>query len=256
MMGKIMLTADCSTHVHVSRHDLTFTAEQLKGICKGVCYYEEPITKVMPSERKETSWAVSNVLGEAKQVNQKLRRAYRLVPETTWAPLFKILGKITLKTVQDTLARTSRGDDRYLSWNFENITQPCGTIEFRRPPAVASAADACHWAAFSVGFIARAMGADWTRIESLNTVGSVAELRKFVAQGVEILGPTCVGALIEAKLVEDFSPAQVLTPAELEDIEQKKLEKNTKNSPFVEKASSRPSSPALSVASLASLRAC
>ena len=228
---QLLLTKGCSMHVHVSPQDSKFTAEQLRGICKGLCFFDDAITRVMPADRKENEWAVSNVVGRGAGVSQKLRRSYSLVPAQTWARLFKLLDKVTPETVHGLLASNTR----YLSWNFEHITEPCGTVEFRRPPGVDSVEKASHWAAFALGFVAQAMDSetDWARLESRNTVGSVEELRAFVTQGIGMLGPTCSGALGPVR--EDSSPPDVLTQEELDQIELKKQRKGMAGSPFAEK---------------------
>ena len=230
---QLLLTTGCSMHVHVSPFEDQFTAEHLRGICKGLCYFDDAITRVMPADRKENEWAVSNVVGRGAGVSQKLRRSYSLVPAQTWARLFKLLDKVTPGTVHGLLA----SDSRYLSWNFEHITQDCGTVEFRRPPGVDSARKASHWAAFALGFVAQAMDSetDWARLEALKTVGSVEELRTFVTQGLERLGTTCSGALNVVR--EDPSPPDVLTQEELDQIEWKKQRKGKTGSPFAEKVS-------------------
>jgi hypothetical protein len=228
----IRITTGCSMHVHVSPFGSTYTTRQLRGVCKGVCYYDNATTKVLPGERKDNPWATSNVVGRGGMVNQKLKRAYSLVPSGSWAQLFKMLDKVTPLVVYETMSAHSR----YMAWNFQNVTKRCGTIEFRRPPGADSAAKAIHWAAFALGFVTRAMAVDWAPLESRSTVGSVADLHAFVTQGLQMLGPTCSGALNDAKMVEDTSAPTVLTAAELAAIDEKmKVKEKVKASPFVEK---------------------
>ncbi|KAK4099070.1 hypothetical protein N658DRAFT_488032 [Parathielavia hyrcaniae] len=189
--------------------DDTYTSEQLRGICKALSYFDDAITKVMPPERKVTTWAKSNYTGNGKY----------------------LLDKVTPKHVHDQLS--GQDERRYLSWNFENVTAPCGTIEFRRPPGVNSAPKAIHWAAFALGFVSMAQAYDWASIAPLTTLGSVAELQSFITQGLERLGPTYSDALSEP-IVEDISPPIIPTAAEVAVIEQK-LKAKKKKSPFVEK---------------------
>jgi hypothetical protein len=210
-------------HVHVSPGDGKYTAEQLQKICKGLCYFDDAITRIMPAERKDNPWATSNVAGRGSKVNQKLRRTYSQVPTKSWAQLFTLLNKVTPKLVYSLLSGDC--DRRYLSWNFENVTESCGTVEFRRPPGVDSAAKAIHWAAFTLGFVARALAVDWAPFESLNTLGSVGELERFIAQGLLVLGPSTADSLCGA-IVEDTSPPAVLTPEELGAIERKMKNKD------------------------------
>ncbi|KAL2138087.1 hypothetical protein VTI28DRAFT_7492 [Corynascus sepedonium] len=241
---KLRLTTDCSMHVHVSPYDGPYTADQLKKICKALSYFDNAITKVMPTERKDNHWATSNVAGRGIAVNQKLKKAYSLVPTQSWVHLFKLFDKaVTPKHVHQLLS--GNYESRYVSWNFENVTQPCGTVEFRRPPGADSAAKAIHWAAFTLGFVARALATDWAPFASLKTVGSVSYLEQFITQGLQNLGPTTSRAALGKRIVEDTSAPTVLTPGQLGAIERKKKNKDKIKSPFVEKASSRPNTPTL-----------
>ncbi|KAK4251737.1 putative amidoligase enzyme-domain-containing protein [Corynascus novoguineensis] len=225
---KVRLTTGCSMHVHVSPYDGRYTAGQLQKICKALCYFDNAITKVMPAERKDNPWATSN----------KLKRAYTLVPAHSWAYIFKLLDKTTPKHVHGMLSGGWRWRSRYCSWNFENVTEACGTIEFRRPPGADSPDSSIHWAAFTLGFVARALATDWAPYASLKTVGSVADLERFILGGISTLGPTMNGAL-GWRIVEDTSPPTVLTAEELGAIERKKKNKDRVKSPFVEKVSGK-----------------
>ena len=232
---KVRLTTGCSTHVHVSPYDGRYTAGQLQKICEALCYFDNAITKVMPAERKDNPWTTSNVAGRSPSVNEKLKRAYTLVPAHSWAYIFKLLDKTTPKHVHDMLSGGWRS--RYCSWNFENVMEACGTIEFRRPPGADSPDRSIHWTAFTLGFVARALATDWAPYASLKTVGSVADLERFILGGISTLGPTMNGAL-RGRIVEDTSPPTVLTAEELGAIERKKKNKDRVKSPFVEKVSS------------------
>ncbi|KAK4248642.1 hypothetical protein C7999DRAFT_13395 [Corynascus novoguineensis] len=233
---KLRLTTGCSMHVHVSPYDGRYTAEHLRKICKALCYFDNAITRVMPAERKNNCWATSNVSGRGVAVNQKLKKAYSLLPAQSWKYLFELFDKtVTPKHVYQLLS--GNYESRYVSWNFENVTQPCGTVEFRRPPGADSAAKAIHWAGFTLGFVARALAMDWAPFVSLKTVGSVTDLEQFIIQGLQKLGPTSQPAALGRRIVEDTSAPTVLTPAQLSAIERKKKNKDKSKSPFVEKAS-------------------
>ena len=205
-------------HVHVSPRHSDFTSAQLRGLCKGLCYFDDAITRVVPAERKATTWALSNVRGRGSTVNQKLKRLYNLVPSTSWAHLFKKLDGVTPKNVHQMLS----SNNRYLSWNFDNVTKDCGTVEFRRPPAVDSVEKASHWTAFTLGFAAQAMTTDWASLESRKTVGTVLELHTFIVDGLKTLGTASQGALDEQLLKEDTLPSPVCTTAAALEITKRK----------------------------------
>jgi len=221
-------------HVHVCRGVDKFRNTDLAEICKALCYFEDAITKVMPADRKENIWAVSNVLGhptKGSAVNQKLKRRYGSVPKNSWQPFFEYLDKVSVNTVHDMLSSRNR----YVSWNFENVKEHCGTVEFRRPPGVKTAKEASHWAAFTVGFIAQAMIVDWSKYAKLREVGPVHELQAFILGGTQVLGPYCYGALQKERIVEHDSEPTALSATELEAVERKMKDKDQTKSHFVEK---------------------
>jgi hypothetical protein len=82
-------------HVHVSPNNpdgSKYTITQLRGILKGLSYFDNAITSIMPAERKENEWAVSNVQG--RSAKPKLKNAYALVHTKSWKPLFTIFDKV------------------------------------------------------------------------------------------------------------------------------------------------------------------
>lgn len=231
----ISLTTGCSTHVHVSiKQDHIYTIEQLKRIVKGVIYYDGPITAIMPSERKDNPWADSNVKHKGPWHD-----GYNDARRKTWGPLFEWIDK---HKMPQTLLHGVSGN-RYLSWNFSNVFHDCGTIEFRRPPAVDNPAAANHWIAFVVGFTSNAVqGQDWNAVKKTNVYPSTEDLRSAITRGLRMLPGNSLGGL--GRIVDDNSPPKVFTRQELARIDEKKRAKNKKSSPFVEKVvRSRPSTP-------------
>ncbi|KAM0814534.1 putative Amidoligase enzyme [Seiridium cardinale] len=241
---EIRLTVGCSMHIHVSptqTGDLQqkYTIVQLRSILNAISFYDAAITQIMPAERKNTLWAQSNVNGE--KTPSKIKMAYRAVPQRSWGPLFSIFGSIKMKA----MVHREMGQDKYMSWNFGHLMDQCGTIEFRRPPGVRTAADAKHWAAFTLGFInmAMTMSNGWAQHGTATSHPSVKDLQRFVRAGVARLGPSCNGALNDDRIEADNSPACVYSATEIEIINRKKSEKNKFGSVFAEKANSRPNTP-------------
>ncbi|RYO99400.1 hypothetical protein DL764_006822 [Monosporascus ibericus] len=142
--------------------------------------------------------------------------------------------------------RELHGSDRCMSWNFSNVTDECGTIEFRRPPGVGSAANARHWAGFALAFVSQAMATDWGSVSSASPKNhvSVLHLARFVGSGEDRLEPPSRGALQRHAIREDTRPATVYSIHELAVIKRKKAAKEKEGSPFVQKqANSRPNTP-------------
>ncbi|RYP76041.1 hypothetical protein DL769_003698 [Monosporascus sp. CRB-8-3] len=240
----ILLTKGCSMHVHVSPRltpEIRYTMPQLRGILKAIAYYDQSITKIMPADRKNNEWAMSNFL--APNTLKAVKDAYAAVPRAGWVPLFALYDKIRM--VQN-IHRELHGSDRYMSWNFSNVTDECGTIEFRRPPGVDSAVKARHWAGFALAFIAQGMATDWRDMSStsLKFHVPVPYLARFVDSGEKRLESASRGALKYQAVVEDTRPATVYSVRELAVIKRKKAAKEKEGSPFAQKqANSRPNTP-------------
>lgn len=209
----VLLTWDCSMHVHVSPdRKRTFTDDQLQALCKGLCYYDKATTDALPGERKANLWATSNLelesVGDGKDLNG-IQEAYKTVATGSWALLFGLLdGSITRADVCSTLQMSY---NKLCAWNFVNICSPGGhgTVEFRRPPGVDSAQKAVHWAAFVLGLFAESLALDWAEggFDEKFSQPSVVDMRSFIAGGLRRLGSNCEGALVEEWVVEDQSLA-------------------------------------------------
>ena len=69
-------------HVHVAplfNPSGKFKLHQLKQIMKAVAYYDQPITDIMPPERKYNDWAMSNWQGKTAPAH--FQKAYQSVNE-------------------------------------------------------------------------------------------------------------------------------------------------------------------------------
>jgi len=230
----ITLTTGCSMHVHVSTSPNStnqYTLPQLKSVSKGVSYFDDAITRMMPADRKNNPYAASNVQGE--KALEELASKYKLVPTESWETLFRYIDGIGMKPV----ISMKMGVDRYMAWNFTNIMNLCGTVEFRLPPGVKTPADAKHWASFALGFIASSLTFNWNSVKPLKKYPTVSEAVTFINSGVRSLHPHSQGALLAKLMKEDLSPPTVLSHEKLEQIKRLKAEKNKKLSPFAEKVS-------------------
>ncbi|KAM7200877.1 hypothetical protein V8F20_005119 [Naviculisporaceae sp. PSN 640] len=267
----IQTTKGCSTHVHVSRGvDQKFSDDEVRGICKAICYFDSAITEVVPEDRKNNIWAASNCIGndpDMESVSVKLRDAYSKALKLGWkTALFDTyLGEDNLNRgnaykVMQYGARPGKIAGRYVSWNFQHVDDPCGTVEFRRPPGVSSAKDALHWIAFTFGFVSEAIKTDWDANEYNGTaVQDFTKLDQFVRRGITRI-PMSNGGKVSAEKfgLRDIQCFQHRTPPmtaqELNDQNErlaaerkreleKQAKKGRRGSNFAVKANSRPSSP-------------
>lgn len=217
-------TTGCSMHIHVSPsakprgEEKEWEIQHLNRIVKALSYLDDSITRIMPPERKDNPWAASNMSSkDVEKTNTKLSTFYKQVEEKTWKPLFDYYDAELRSNIQKRQTHTIMGGCRYVAWNFEHITDVCGTIEFRRSPAVGTAASAKHWASFALGFIFAAAfqtNVDWTQVARTNTHPPVESLAAFIESGIQGLEATCHGALRSVK--EDNSKPRHWTAEELE----------------------------------------
>jgi len=183
-------------------------------------------------------YCMSNM--SASKLPKTVKDAYRNVYKDGWAPLFDRFDKIKHKST----IFLELGENRYLSWNFGNVTDKCGTVEFRRPPGVRSAQEAIHWAGFTLGFIFEALHVDWEQARTERHHQTVDDLQRFVYYGVYKLEPTCLDALINDQFQENYLAPIPYTENELRAIKRVKERKKGRESPFVEMVNSRPNTPA------------
>ncbi|KAK2822999.1 hypothetical protein FQN49_007570 [Arthroderma sp. PD_2] len=234
---EIKLTPGCAMHVHVSPDEVKYDAKRLKNIIMAGIYYENPLATIMPPIRKNNPWARPNV-----QVLQGCMEKINMVPQKTWALLFDEYQKLQMR--QQVLLAIDTGN-RQVSWNFSNVASTCGTIEFRRPPGVKTSADAKHWAALTLGYMANAMELqNWDAIKKTKTHPTTNDLRNAINRGAQYLDRPVTGALRPALMADINSPPTVFSAAYMAKIKQKMAKKANKRSVFVENViNSRPNTP-------------
>lgn len=221
-------------HVHVSPGiDTPYKVHQLIRILKAVAYFDDAVPRIMPRERKLNPWAMPNMRHEkvAQRVPDVVK-AYNTVETATWEPLFRIYEKRMGIWPQN--AYITAGQDRDMAWNFWNVTNRCGTVEFRQPPGVKTAADAKHWAAFTLGFIQQALDSDFEDVKHTRAHPDVSRLQYWVFKGLASL-QVPPGALIPDLIVENKEPPKVWSAAHLEDVKRKKAAKEKELSAYAQK---------------------
>lgn len=218
----VQRTHGCSMHIHVSPsaepkgQEDRWTTQNLNGIMKALSYFDDPITRIMPEERKNNPFAMSNLLSdECFKGNPKLRTMYQQIQVKTWKPLFDYFDTVMKSNLHKRQAHTIMGGSRYASWNFEHITDACGTVEFRRCPAVDRSSQAKIWVSFALGFLYAAafLPPDWSNLAATKVHPPVTELDSFTRTGLRGLEATCQGAF--RTLQENTNPAHLYSAAEM-----------------------------------------
>ncbi|KAK7714707.1 hypothetical protein SLS63_011597 [Diaporthe eres] len=200
-----------------------WSTQHLNSIMKALSYFDDPITRIMPKERKNNPFAMSNLLSdECFKGNPKLRPLYQQVQSKTWKPLFDYFDAVMKSNLHKRQAHAIMGASRYASWNFEHITDACGTIEFRRCPAVDRSSQAKTWASFTLGFLYAAafQPPDWSKSAATKAHPSITELDSFTKSGLRGLEATCQGGFQTLK--EDTNPPHLFSAAEMDKILEKK----------------------------------
>lgn len=251
---KIALTTGCSMHIHVSPSAKPkgsqdkWTYLHLRNIMKAISYFDQPITQIMPAERKENPYCMSNMMSEdiTKKSPYKLNEAYLgIALGKPWKGLFDIYDRALKNAVLRSQAHPIMGQIRVASWNFEHITDECGTVEFRRCPGVNNPEKAIHWVAFTLGFMYAAAlqedakyKTDWTKLAAKTAHPSVHELSTFVQYGIAGLESTCQTAL--QPIAEDKAPKKVWTAREWQAALLKKSKDEKLPSPYADKVIATP----------------
>ncbi len=172
----------------------------IRPLAKAAAVFEDAIAKVMPAERKRVPWARSNFHKIVHSGGPEYERIMDIGPvekaliarftpvekkKKTWQHLFDHIANVKdNKQIPGTL-----GDHRDVSMNFMPVLGGCGTVEFRRPPGVATAADAQRWAGFALAFVASSLTPAWntaaaTRWAPTSDTATVADLQAFLQQGL------------------------------------------------------------------------
>ncbi|KAI5458293.1 hypothetical protein BGZ63DRAFT_407578 [Mariannaea sp. PMI_226] len=237
----ILVSSGCSTHVHMSPMlPRKFTRNDVIKVMMAAAYFDDPITRMMPPDRKDNEWAKSNFLPH-KAVADEIWTAYSQVSVRTWGHMFQVCQKAVLELKPDSMwqkiASLQIFRDKYLAWNIKPL-QDCGTIEFRRPPGVSNAQDACHWVAFSLGFMSSALSTSLDSARSRTTIPVVPEAKRYIENGLRIFGRESLAALRPELMVEDRRPPTRMTAQQLAIIQMQKEKYRKKKSYFEEKVCS------------------
>ncbi|KAK7903720.1 hypothetical protein LTR67_001740 [Exophiala xenobiotica] len=131
----------CGSHVHLKLPN-GFSLSQLKKIACGIAFHKDEITKMLPPERRGNTYCKQNWDRSAYLNRRSMNQALNLINSAN--------------NVQD-LIWYMQGEvvdqQRYVLWNFQNITGNSGTIEFRGGRCLRGRHRTKWWIAFAVGFM-------------------------------------------------------------------------------------------------------
>ncbi|EPE02338.1 hypothetical protein F503_06538 [Ophiostoma piceae UAMH 11346] len=220
------------THVHVSPGVRPWTHRELAAILKAAALYNESIVEMLPPDRKDNGFAVSNFAHE--NVPPALRAAHSAaLASGDYRGVFTLLDSLTSPS-----QFAEFYGSRWFMFNMTNLNDSptsTGTVEFRSAPASADARTAIHWAAWVLSFMLRATSTDWSAaggpMAPVTRGGSVTDLRRFILAGKVLLPAESRDGIDHSRLrrVGGTSP---FTAAEKEEMEELKKDKEEKPKRF------------------------
>lgn len=146
---KIQTDTHCGSHIHVAPIGTRFSLEDLKRISFAICLYENPISVLLPTERRNNTYCKLN-----SQSAQGLRQALQRRTETT---LRQVANEIKAITRISEFCSYMQAD-RYVLWNFANTAgSGSGTVEFRGGRHLRGRFRTKRWITFTVVFVLMAM---------------------------------------------------------------------------------------------------
>ncbi|KAI0099790.1 putative amidoligase enzyme-domain-containing protein [Nemania sp. FL0031] len=139
----------CGAHIHISpcpsKH---FTMRELKDIAYGIVFYEPLVEELLPKDRRNNKYCELNT-----RHSSKLLSYYQDDSDLPiiWDFIFDIEFADDLRDFMQ--ENTGDKKDRYVLWNFANIFDGSGTIEFRGGRGLRGPVRTKRWISFVVSFI-------------------------------------------------------------------------------------------------------
>lgn len=134
----------CGFHVHISPGDPSdgrgdWTLEELKNIAMAIVYFEDAFEVLIPETRRGSKW---------HRPNRAQNRSFEKLR------MDQCLQKISKVGDVQSLCLLIH-QNKNSNWNFMNnyYSYGIGTVEFRQPPGVTTAAGCLCWAELAINFV-------------------------------------------------------------------------------------------------------
>lgn len=141
----VRLDTTCSTHIHLCWAHGSHTVEELRSLAKAVVFWEPATAHCAPPSRQDraTAFCCSNLKPPVLAAIFRQHGPIRGLPVA-----FKAFDDADRDEVINLVCPS-----KYIAWNFKPARSGGpGSIQFRRPPGVASAKKMKHWIAFAATF--------------------------------------------------------------------------------------------------------
>lgn len=157
----------CGGHVHVTPVSLNsrFSFRSLKKIAFATVVYEEFVSSVLPTARRENKYCQVNSQSPDSGLRDTMLAWGDGGSHRTAQTLQRVAAEIRSRTSETELYFYMQGS-RYVLWNFQNIfphpkTGRCtGTVEFRGGNQFLNTKGTLAWVAFVLGFVTLALQED------------------------------------------------------------------------------------------------
>jgi len=216
---EIQTNDTCGTHVHISLSESTsWSLGNLKRLSMAIIWFEPAIEVILPKQRRQNKWAKANHKDHPQFKAQTIENIFHMIH--------------SCETTDALIDCMNPQDDRYFGWNFTNLRKDAiGTVEFRRPPGVVGRATCLSWMEFTAAFARAAVNVQ-DPTDLIKYQQSVEGMKSFLyatlPRGVR---PRQVfGRIFRNKSGRiDVTPLRPLTQEEMELLEDKKKEKEKRN---------------------------
>ena len=141
----------CGMHVHVSPAQGRFDLDELRCIAKAVVLWERDTAGCAPPSRSDgvQNFCLSNVSGSVPVARELKTHG----PVRGIRHAFSHINHASRNDIVDYVC-----PDKHRAWNFLPARETGhGSVEFRRPPGVATSKKAKHWIAFTMAFVDMAL---------------------------------------------------------------------------------------------------
>lgn len=168
----------CGFHVHLSpgkpkaqtmdRGD--WTIDELTRIAMAVVYFENAFEAVIPAERRGNKYHRANRAQNQYLAELSIDETMRRISEVRDIPWFVLLMQ----------------QSKRFNWNFMHLSSVHGkgTIEFRQPPGVTTAAECLQWMELAIDFIQSARRDEISIRKLYEFEPTVQGLKKFCYEGL------------------------------------------------------------------------
>ncbi|KAL2826205.1 putative amidoligase enzyme-domain-containing protein [Aspergillus cavernicola] len=163
---KVQADGHCGSHIHVAPIGARFKLEELKKVAFAVCYYEQCINGLLPTERRNNNYCKPN--------SQSVSHLRSLLAQPSSTSLRTVATELKAKSTTTEICNYMQAD-RYVCWNFANTVNQTpgttsGTIEFRGGRHLRGRFRTKRWITFTVTFVLMALDEGLVNSSSSYTV--------------------------------------------------------------------------------------